>query len=302
MRVTDEQIQAARVIDALTYLQRFEPGNLKRVGANAWQLRDHDSLRLSNGKFYWFSQGVGGASALDFLITVRGYGFIEAVQILTASSFSISTVPMPKAAVAHKPFHPPMRRSTSDNAVKYLQSRGIEVNLISPLVERGDIYESIDGCAVFVGRDADGVARYAAKRSISGSFKGEAPGSDKRFSFQVGNFSSGIIAVTESAIDALSVHQLTGNAALSLGGTSPLALEYALTHTQQISRVLLALDNDEAGRIGCERIERLLSERCSSVGVERLPPPNGCKDWNEYLSISTCDSPSRMALKYRRNR
>jgi hypothetical protein len=286
MRVTDEQIQAARAIDALTYLQQSEPGNLKRVGANTWQLRDHDSLRLSNGKFYWFSQGVGGASALDFLITVRGYGFIEAVQLLTAGSFSLRTIPMAKAAVTHKPFRLPLRRPTSDNAVKYLQSRGIEVNLISPLVERGDIYESVDGCAVFVGRDGDGVARYAAKRSITGDFKGEAPGSDKRFAFRVGDVHSGTVAVTESAIDALSVHQLTGNAALSLGGTSPLALEYALTHSPQISRVLLALDNDEAGRIGCERIERLLCDRFSAVSVERILPLDGCKDWNKYLA--TC--------------
>jgi hypothetical protein len=286
MRVTDDQIQAARAVDALTYLQKSEPGNLKRVGANSWQLRDHDSLRLSNGKFYWFSQGVGGASALDFLITVRGYGFIEAVQMLTTGSFSLSTVPTAKEAAANKPFRLPMRRPTSDNAVKYLQGRGIDVNLISPLVQCGDIYESVDGCAVFVGCDSDGVARYATKRSIAGSFKGEAPGSDKRFSFRVGDVHSGTVAVTESAIDALSVYQLTGYAALSLGGTSPLALEYALTQSPQISRVLLALDNDEAGRIGCERIERLLSDKFSKMSVERLLPPNGCKDWNEYLA--TC--------------
>jgi hypothetical protein len=284
MRVTDEQIQAARAFDALTYLQQSEPGNLKRVGANAWQLRDHDSLRLSNGKFYWFSQGVGGASALDFLITVRGYGFVEAVQLLTAGSFPLSTIPTAKTATAHKPFHLPMRRPTSDNAVKYLQGRGIYVNFISPLVECGDIFESVDGCAVFVGRDGDGVARYAAKRSITGDFKGEVPGSDKRFAFRVGDFNSGVIAVTESAIDALSVYQLTGYVALSLGGTSPLALEYALTHSLQICRILLALDNDEAGRIGCTRIERLLRDRFSAVSVERLLPPGGCKDWNEYLT------------------
>jgi hypothetical protein len=280
MRVSDGQIQAARAIDALTYLQRNEPGNLKRVGANAWQLRDHDSLRLSNGKFYWFSQGIGGASALDFLIAVRGYGFIEAVQLLTAGSFPLSATPTAKATTVHKPFRLPMRRPTSDNAVKYLQGRGIDVNLISPLVERGDIYESIDGCAVFVGRDGDGIARYAAKRSITGDFKREAPGSDKRFAFRVGDFNSGTIAVTESAIDALSVHQFTGYAALSLGGTFPLALEYALTHSSQINRILLALDNDEAGRIGCERIARLLGDRFSAVSVERLSPPNGYKDWN----------------------
>jgi DNA primase len=99
----------------------------------------------------------------------------------------------------------------------------------------------------------------------------------------VGDVHADTIVVMESAIDALSVYQLTENAALSLGGTSPLALEFALAHSPQISRVLLALDNDEAGRISCERIEQLLRDRFSGVSIERLLPPNGCKDWNEIL-------------------
>jgi DNA primase len=61
-------------------------------------------------------------------------------------------------------------------------------------------------------------------------------------------------------------------------------LEYALKHSPQISRILLALDNDKAGRIGRESIERLLRDRFSAYGVKRLLPPNGCKDWNEALN------------------
>lgn len=45
-------------------------------------LKSHDSLKLSNGKWMWHSKGVGGRTALDFLIKVRGFSFIEAVQIL----------------------------------------------------------------------------------------------------------------------------------------------------------------------------------------------------------------------------
>lgn len=45
-------------------------------------LKSHDSLKLSNGKWMWHSRGIGGKTALDFLIKVRGFSFIEAVQIL----------------------------------------------------------------------------------------------------------------------------------------------------------------------------------------------------------------------------
>ncbi|MEI3121026.1 MAG: DUF3991 domain-containing protein [Eubacteriales bacterium] len=48
------------------------------------------------------------------------------------------------------------------------------------------MYESLPyHNAVFVGRDRPGQPRYAALRGILGDFKGEAPGSDKRYSFAI---------------------------------------------------------------------------------------------------------------------
>ena len=44
--------------------------------------RRHDSLKISNGKWMWWSQRTGGRSALDYLIKVRGYSFLEAVELL----------------------------------------------------------------------------------------------------------------------------------------------------------------------------------------------------------------------------
>ena len=40
---------------------------------------EHDSLKISNGKWYWWSRGFGGYSALDYLIKVKEYDFVEAV-------------------------------------------------------------------------------------------------------------------------------------------------------------------------------------------------------------------------------
>ncbi len=76
-------IEQARQIDLLSYLQRYEPSNLKRVAGNVYCTKDHDSLKISNGKWYWWSRGFGGFSALDYLIKVREYSFVEAVQTLT---------------------------------------------------------------------------------------------------------------------------------------------------------------------------------------------------------------------------
>lgn len=79
--IPEEQIEEARRMDLLTYLRNYEPQELKHVSGNTYCLRSHDSLRITNGMWNWFSQGFGGKNALDFLIKVRGLGFTEAVQL-----------------------------------------------------------------------------------------------------------------------------------------------------------------------------------------------------------------------------
>ena len=76
-------IEQARQMDLLSYLQRYEPNNLKRVTGEVYCTREHDSLKISNGKWYWWSRGFGGVSALDYLIKIKEYSFVEAVELLT---------------------------------------------------------------------------------------------------------------------------------------------------------------------------------------------------------------------------
>ena len=80
--LTKEQIQRAKEWDLLSYLQTFEPGELKRYGPHEYCTRTHDSLKISNGKWCWNSRGIGGRTALDYLIKVRGMDFVGAVQTL----------------------------------------------------------------------------------------------------------------------------------------------------------------------------------------------------------------------------
>ena len=67
--ISADALQQARRIDLLSYLQTNEPGNLVRISGNNYCTREHDSLKISNGKWHWFSRGIGGVSALDYLIT-----------------------------------------------------------------------------------------------------------------------------------------------------------------------------------------------------------------------------------------
>ena len=80
--VSPEDIALAKEMDLLTYLQNYEPQNLKRVARSTYCTREHDSLKISNGKWHWFSRGVGGKTALDYLIKVKEIPFIEAVETI----------------------------------------------------------------------------------------------------------------------------------------------------------------------------------------------------------------------------
>jgi len=77
--VTPEQIQRAKQMDLLTYLQYYEPYELVRFSGNVYTTRSHDSLKISNRKWNWWSRDIGGRSALDYLIKVRDMTLPEAM-------------------------------------------------------------------------------------------------------------------------------------------------------------------------------------------------------------------------------
>ena len=55
----------------------------------------HDSLKISNGMWHWFSRGIGGKTALDYLIHVKGMEFVPAVQVLTGIWDKMSQIKSP---------------------------------------------------------------------------------------------------------------------------------------------------------------------------------------------------------------
>ena len=107
--VSKEQIERAKEIDLLSYLQQYEPQELKRTGPHEYCTITHDSLKISNGKWHWFSRGIGGKTTLDYLIKVRDMDFVEAVSLLCdgwaapAVSFQQANKPEPPP----KPFELP---------------------------------------------------------------------------------------------------------------------------------------------------------------------------------------------------
>ena len=306
--VTTEQIEQAKQWDLLSYLQQYEPGELKKTGAHEFCTVTHDSLKISNGKWNWTTRGFGGRTALDYLIKVRDMPFVEAVRTLCGDSAPILSQPVTRPPEQPRVFVLPEVNRCATAAVTYLGRRGIDSEIISRCVKAGIFYESRNhhNC-VFVGKDKAGKARFACMRGVMGDFKADATGSDKRFNFclPAADPACDTVAAFESPIDALSLATLrkARNTAwdkcnyLSLGGTSPLALLQFLKDHPEISRVYLCLDNDKAGLDGMARIEAAIQGDAELQGrsftVERKPPPvEHGKDYNELLRAKLAGRPA----------
>ena len=178
-------------MDLLTYLQNYEPQELVHVTGKTYCTREHDSLKISNGKWMWWSRGFGGASALDYLIKVRGDPFTKAMEKILGQEAKQPPILMPKEEpmkdAKAKKLLLPDKSPTTDVVRLYLAGRGIDPEIIDTCIRGGLIYESLPhhNC-IFVGFDRNGEARYASFRATRlEKIMGEASGSDKKYSFRI---------------------------------------------------------------------------------------------------------------------
>ena len=207
---------------ALDYLRVHEPDNLRPVGRE-YRLRDHESLSIGDNGWYWHSKGIGSRSAIDFLTDVRGYDLVEAVCMVLGESphgrlhmpgKNLRSKPVPPVPTAtdeakRPPFVLPLRHKDNKRVIAYLQSRGIDRDLIMDCISRGVLFESkyYHNC-VFLGKDEHGRTKFAAMRSTTNNFMRDADGSKKKYGFVIppDNQNTTAAALYESPIDCLS-HQ-----------------------------------------------------------------------------------------------
>ena len=181
---TAKEIERAREMDLLTYLRQNDPGNLVHLSGGEYCTREHDSLKISNGKWMWWSRGFGGASALDYLIKVKDIPFTEAMKMILKTEaeqppFSFA----PKIGKA-KRLLLPEKAKENHVVLRYLTGRGIDREIVGKCIGEGLLYESLPShSAVFLGLDENKKARYAFFRGTGKDrIMGEAAGSDKHFS------------------------------------------------------------------------------------------------------------------------
>lgn len=303
---TEEQKQTAKLTDLVSFLQN-RGEQIKRSGSEYEWVGHHITLR---GNQFYDQYEQRGGTAVDFVQKQYALSYPEAVQLLLGMTGEFNRytdviknegdplhwkyrvpdrLPLPE----RKPFElPPVNENMRRVYAYLIKQRCISRDIIYHFAHRGLIYEDAQyHNAVFVGTDQNGKPRHAHKKSTSlndSSFRANQTGSEAVFSFHhIGQ--SDTVYVFEAPIDMLSFitlypDQWQQDSYVTLCSVADHALFGQLENHPHLQRIILCLDNDEAGRQAMERIAAKLAERRYNDVSVLLPT---LKDWNEDLQMDS---------------
>lgn len=297
--IPKETTDMAKRIGLLQYFRKTSPDSLRRMGSD-YCLKQHDSLKMSeNGKWNWFSKGIGGSNAIDYLVKVEGKSFQDAVIDVLDASPKEYEYSSPVPAEKEHTFIMPEKDEDFTIARNYLIERGIDEEIIDFFHGRGDLYQEKRYKSVcFIGRDSSGIPKLANVRGTSSNFKSTTTGSDRSYAFSYFYSENKGIHLTEAPIDMLSYativkymgYDFTHFNYMSLSGIYasksnlkdtklPVCLERFLSEHPGINNIYVHFDNDGAGINAAKALREILPDK----NVEIQHPPLGYKDINEFI-------------------
>ena len=168
----------------------------------------------------------------------------------------------------------------------YLEKRGIDQSILKSDRFIGTVATDNRGNAIFPHYDSNGITGFTAKNE---NYTGFSKGGTKALWRSKPQESDRRLVIVESAIDAMSYHQLFKDKNphtryISTGGTiSSSQLELVKTAMADMTKIggqiVIATDNDSAGN---KLAQTLTKEAPSKSQISRELPQQG-KDWNEIL-------------------
>ncbi len=275
-----EQADRVRNIDLVRALLHAECTQDTR-DQNKWHT-PHGVISVTAQQFINWRQGTGGGGAIDLVMHLMGFSFLEAVAWLVRAFPDVTlgkTRPEPLPQSPERSFQLPRRDNRrAPQVMNYLHhQRNIPLNLLQSLYADGKIYADFRGNAVFLLLGKEKKVFGAELRGTGKQpWKGMAPGSNKNkgcFSLKTGDHKQ--VVLCESAIDAISCSCFyPERIVLSTAGVCS-DRPWLTTVISMGYQVLCAFDADEAGdRFAVKMIQK-------HPEIQRLRPP--FKDWNEAL-------------------
>lgn len=306
---TEEEKEQANQVDLEYFLlqqgEKLIPsGREKRLAAN-------HSITLRGNEWYDHATEKGGY-AIDFVKNFYGVPFPDAMTMLLGGSCgTVYRKASEKVVEPKKPFElPPENKDMRRTFAYLLKHRCIDNDVLSQFAKEKLIYESLEKSkdgkhefhnAIFVGFDENGVPKHAHKRGIYSegkSYKGNIDSSNPCYSFNRKGTSDRLY-VFEASIDMLSFISLYKHTDwqvhnyVALCGLSEQAMMKQLDNNENLTTVVLCLDNDTAGQKAADKFEKLLAER--NVTFTRLVPT--LKDFNEDLQEMKKEQTQEIELK-----
>lgn len=287
-RFSDEQLQRASGIDIVAMLQG-QGEKLKKQG-RVYRWMRYDSTVIDRNRWYRHSREIGGGP-IQFMQHFYGMDFVEAVKYLLDGEEGAEFVQASRTPEPKLPFTPPKLSKNMHRTFAYLiKTRKIDADIVQHFVNEKKIFETEEYHNVaFCGYDEKGEMKQMHLRSTlpGNRFFMDIDGSDKQYYFRhIGTNSD--VYVFEAPIDMLSYITMNkGNwqesSYVCLGGVAIDALKNVLSTNEQISKVYMCVDRDDAGDKTVKRIGDELNEM--GYEWERVFPEN--KDWNEDLTAES---------------
>ena len=287
-RFSDEQLQRASGIDIVAMLQG-QGEKLKKQG-RVYRWMRYDSTVIDRNRWYRHSREIGGGP-IQFMQHFYGMDFVEAVKYLLDGEEGAEFVQASRTPEPKLPFTPPKLSKNMHRTFAYLiKTRKIDADIVQHFVNEKKIFETEEyHNTAFCGYDEKGEMKQMHLRSTlpGNRFFMDIDGSDKQYYFRHIGINSDVY-VFEAPIDMLSYITMNKenwreSSYVCLGGVAIDALKNVLNTNEQISKVYMCVDRDDAGDKTVKRIGDELNEM--GYEWERIFPEN--KDWNEDLTAGS---------------
>lgn len=302
MTFTKEEKQKAKRTDLIQFCTNYDY-DLKDDGSGNYKVRDYAGVIIKENYFFNHTSQEKG-SAIDFCVNVIGMSFKEAVEKLLACNCTVDPAEEPDHSDDTWKGGERLRRSPAEQEKKYVclpervdpsalfsylcKVRRLPMKTIKKFIASGLLYQDANHNCVFPCYDVDHHVRGTIIRGTQPerAFKGRATGSDMKYGWHVPTAEySNTVTVFEAPIDAMSYTVLYPDVTenqhlLAMGGLQLEAIKGFLHENKQISRIVLALDNDEPATKFTENVIDTLGH---IYHMEKIACPIAYKDWNEAL-------------------
>ena len=269
-----------------------------KKGTHYYSLKEHDSVIIDvNKNCFWRNSSSACGSVIDFALEFTTMSMSQVLteferildgQIGLSSNYYSDMLPT-FDDLKKIEFKLPDKTNNVKSIYAYLMNRGINKIIFAEFMNRHLLYQDTKNNCVFVAYNEKGVPVYAMLRGTNTykTFKGDVQGSDYRYAFTV-DYGGSRLIVCESPIEVMSLMSLFIIDGIPIKQFDWIAMSgiekrdslfYRLSK-KGYQQVILALNNDYAGREAMDEIERKLTSENHRV-LKRLPDEN---DWNDQLT------------------